>query len=225
MELQLFEIDNGDCPYLNGRKWRSYVFCTRELDSSVYEFLLNQGFRRSGTAFYRNNCTNCKLCVPIRVMVNTFRPSRSQKRTVGKNRDTIITLHKIGYDENSFDLFNRYLNSRFGTKTTRTEYREFLAQSAIETRMIKYHHYSRLIGLGWIDVLPRSLSSVYFAFHPEYANRSLGVFSILQEIKLAKSLNKEFLHLGFWVRGCSAMEYKRQYRPHQLLINEEWIQW
>ena len=224
MELKLFEADNGDCPYLDSRKWCSHMFCTRDLSGSAYEYLLNCGFRRSGFVFYRNNCPACKLCVPIRIMVNTFTPTRSQKKTVRKNRETDVTLHKIGYDHESFALYQKYASERFGTETTQQEYRESLVQSAIDTRMVKYRHGSRLIGIGWIDVLPRSLSSVYFAFDPKYARRSLGVYSILWEIEMAKYWGKDFLHLGFWVRGCSSMEYKSRYKPHQLLINEEWIQ-
>lgn len=224
MELKLFEVDNGTCPYLDGRQWRSHIFLALNLDAPIYEILLNRGFRRSGTAFYKNSCVDCKMCVPIRIAVNTFRPSKSQKRTIRKNRETTTTLHRIGYDESGFDLYKRYTSNRFGTEMTEEDYREILTESPIETKLLKYHHNSRLIGIGWIDVLPRSLSSVYFAFEPEYSDRRLGVYSILREIELARSLNKEFLHLGFWVRGCPSMEYKKQYKPHQLLLNGEWIQ-
>ena len=220
MELELFEADNGECPYLDNRRWCSYVFYTNEL----YESLLSHGFRRSGFAFYRNNCPGCKLCVPIRIMVNAFKPSKSQKRALKKNDDIEFSQHSIGFDEESFELYKKYSIDRFQTDVTYEGYRDFLTRSAVDTRIIKYHHHARLIGISWIDILPRSLSSVYFAFDPEFAHRSLGVYSILKEIDLAKNLQKESLHLGFWVRGCVTMKYKKKYNPHQLLINDEWVQ-
>ena len=89
--------------------------------------------------------------------------------------------------------------------------------------MMRYYLGNKLVGVGWLDVLPRSLSSVYFAYDLEFSKRRLGVFSVLKEIELAKELHLSYLHLGFWVNDCKAMNYKFQFKPHELLINDIWI--
>lgn len=88
--------------------------------------------------------------------------------------------------------------------------------------MLRYYLESTLVGVGWLDVLPNSLSSVYFAFDPAYQKRRLGVFSVLKEIELAKKLHKPFLHMGFWVCDCKSMKYKDEYRPYELLVGGKW---
>lgn len=223
MDIRIFEADNGDCPYLPDRKWYSLVFYANSLHSGIYENLLDQGFRRSGTVFYKNNCVDCKSCIPIKIPVDLFKISRSQKRTLKQNRDVTIAESALNFDNESFNLYRKFSETRFSTPVLEKEYQEFLMQSAVDTKMMKYYIGKRLVGLGWIDILVNSISSVYFAFDPDESKRSLGVFSVLKEIELAKSLNKHYLHLGFWVKDCQTMKYKAQYQPHLLLVNNEWL--
>ena len=222
MELQLYEANNGDCPYLENRKWHSHLFKTNNLDTSIYESLIDYGFRRSGTLFYRNNCPDCQECVSLRVLVNAFKPSRSQKRVWKKNNDITVTRHPVEFDQETYALYARYSLWKHDSRTTETSFDDFLIKSAVDTIMMKYHLGSELAGVGWVDILPHSVSSVYYAFHPDFSKRSLGVFSVMKEIELARLLNKPLLHMGFWVNNCSSMDYKQHYRPYELLINSRW---
>lgn len=222
MELQLFESNNGDCPYLDNREWCSFMFKADTLDSGLYESLIDSGFRRSGQFFYKNNCKNCNECISIRILVKNFKMSRSQSRVWKKNQDMAVSLQQIAFDQDSYELYYRYSLWKHGIRPTEEGYHDFLVRSAVDTQMMKYYHGSVFAGVGWIDVLPQSLSSVYFAFNPDYHKRSLGVFSLLKEIELARLLNKSILHMGFWVRDCPTMMYKKKYKPNQLLINGKW---
>ena len=223
MDIKVFQADNGDCPYLKKRRWCSFVFYSDSLHPGIYESLLDLGFRRSGTVFYKNNCPNCKLCIPIKIPVDIFQLSKSQKRVLRRNQDIIITEEPLTFDKESFNLHKKFSRQRFSTEVKEGEFREFLAQSAVDTIMMKYYLDDSLIGVGWVDVLVNALSSVYFSFDLEVSKRSLGVYSLLKEIELAKSLNKHYLHLGFWIKNCQTMEYKAKYHPHLLLINDEWV--
>ena len=77
-----------------------------------------------------------------------------------------------------------------------------------------------LIGIGWTDILPNSLSSVYFAFDPDHSFRRLGVFSLLKELELCRKLQKKWLQLGFWIEDNHKMSYKNQYKPCQILVKD-----
>jgi arginine-tRNA-protein transferase len=64
------------------------------------------------------------------------------------------------------------------------------------------------------------VSSVYFYFDPAESNRSLGNFGALVEIEYARRLKIPHWYLGFWVKGCRAMEYKANFKPHELLHSD-----
>ena len=74
-----------------------------------------------------------------------------------------------------------------------------------------------LIGVGICDVCEESLSSVYFYFDPGERKRGLGTFSAMWEIAWAGEAGIPFYYLGYWVRGCGAMEYKANFRPCEVL--------
>lgn len=223
MELELFEANNGKCPYLPGRQWCSYTFRAFSLENSVYESLLSLGFRRSGYYFYKNNCPGCRECISIRVPVNQLKLSKSQRKTWNRNQDLSVTWHPAKFDDEGYTLYQSYSTQKHGSESSEKNYCDFLIESAVDTFMMRYYLDSKLIGIGWIDILPNSLSSVYFAYDLDYSKRRLGVFSVLKEVELARQLNKRFLHLGFWVDNCDTMSYKEQYRPHELLVDDRWV--
>ncbi|HIP46328.1 MAG TPA: arginyltransferase, partial [Campylobacterales bacterium] len=75
----------------------------------------------------------------------------------------------------------------------------------------------KLVGVDLIDVLEDGISSIYFFYDPDYSNLSLGTFSLLYQIKLAKILELEWIYLGYWVEGCKAFAYKPNFKPQQIL--------
>ncbi len=224
MQITLVQIDNGACPYLADRTWVSKAFQSSALASELYEQLIDNGWRRSGTVFYRNACPGCNLCIPLRVPVDCFRPSRSQRRVNRRNSDLTVTVEELRYREDVFELYRAYQQYQHDRNDDSSEaaFVEFLCRSPVPTRMMLYHLGDKLVGTGWVDLLPGSVSSVYFAFHPEAAARSLGTYSIMQEIAYARENERPYLHLGFFVPGSRKMEYKARFRPNEALIDGAW---
>ena len=87
-----------------------------------------------------------------------------------------------------------------------------------------YRVSDRLVGAGWVDLLPDGVSSVYFAFDPDESRRSLGIFSMVEEMRLARALGKQWLYLGFYVPGSPKMVYKGAFRPREFAIHGEWTE-
>ena len=81
-----------------------------------------------------------------------------------------------------------------------------------------YYSEGQLMAVGLIDEMPRSLSSIYFFFDPEFAHLSPGVFSALCEIELARRLGKEHVYFGYCVPGCQSLTYKALFRPHEVMV-------
>lgn len=100
-------IDAGPCPYLPGRHFQAFV-AAEVVDAGLYRVLLDNRFRRNGTAFYRPHCPGCEACVPLRIAVAGFAPRRDQRRIWRRNADLTFTWHERGHDDERVALWRRY---------------------------------------------------------------------------------------------------------------------
>jgi arginine-tRNA-protein transferase len=82
---------------------------------------------------------------------------------------------------------------------------------------MRYFREETLVGVGLIDLLPHSLSSIYFYHAPDWRPDGPGTFSMLCEIELARQRQLDFVYLGYWIRDCQSMAYKNRFVPHELL--------
>ena len=106
----VYHTHNGPCPYRAVGQWDNLTFYADQLPIETYETLLGKGFRRSGTSIYHPACENCRLCIPMRVHVPSFQPSRSQKRTQRKNQDLRIEHVPVVFREDVFELYDAIRN-------------------------------------------------------------------------------------------------------------------
>jgi arginine-tRNA-protein transferase len=221
----LFRGEEHSCPYLPGRTAQSVFTFPMDVDAQTYQRMMDAGFRRSGDFFYRPDCVGCRACLPIRVPVQRFAPTRSQRRAGRRNRDLTIETAEPRADDERWELFRRYQAYQHDTEmiSTREEYYSFFCASPIKTLEMCYRLNGRLVGVGIVDVCSASLSSVYFFFEPDCAQRSLGVFSARCEIEETRRRGLPHWYLGYFVRGCAKMEYKVRYQPHEFLhVDGSW---
>ena len=91
--LQFYTTAEYPCSYLSEHLARSEVAAPAHLiDAPVYSRLIEQGFRRSGLFTYRPKCRDCAACLPIRVDVANFAPSRNHRRILRQHNDLISTV-------------------------------------------------------------------------------------------------------------------------------------
>ena len=186
----------------------------------VYQALMDAGFRRSGRLVYQPACPGCRACRPIRVMVEQFAPSKSQRRCWRRNSDLQVSVAAPVPTDEKYDLYRRYLREWHGTaeEASRPDFEAFLYQSPVQTIEFTYRNVrGDLLAVGICDICPLSISSVYCYFDPRHARRGLGTFSALREIEYARTTQLQWYYLGYWVRGCVSMEYKTDFSPYQLL--------
>lgn len=223
--LPLLRGDEHPCAYLPDRI-AADVFTfpgLAEVDSRLYEKMMDRGFRRSGSFFYKPVCETCRECVPIRVPVARFEPSRSQRRVLKRNADVRVEAMGSADDDEHFAVYERYQRARHPTKPAgdRADYERFLCDSPIDTLALDFRVRERLIGVSILDACPNSLSSVYFYYDPDESKRSPGVFSALCEIQECRRRGLAYWYVGFRIRGCPKMEYKTRFRPYELLRMDE----
>src|SRR3546814_6574121 len=75
---QFFATSPVACPYLAGGVERKLVVRLEDPESaSLFADLSRAGFRRSPAFAYRPACRGCRMCVPVRIAVERFAPTRS----------------------------------------------------------------------------------------------------------------------------------------------------
>lgn len=225
--IRLFATHPHQCSYLEGEDATTvFVDPNQKMDGQLYRQLSELGFRRSGGHVYRPQCAECQACIPARIPVSLFEPSRQQKRCWKRNRDLDISpLDSIDDDEH-YELYARYISERHSDgdmyPATRSQFRSFLTSEWGITRYLELRLGGRLAAVVVCDQMENALSAVYTYFDPDLHRRSLGTHGILLQIQHARQLELDYLYLGYWIKACAKMNYKSQFRPLELLINRRW---
>jgi len=221
------DTDESPCSYLEGRMHAQQSLKVPRIPGAHAGEFMAHGFRRLGHVFYRMRCPECSECIPLRVPVAGFAPSRSQRRVRRRNRDVTVdhapAIRPVR--DEVFDLYHRYLAYQHpGTIQFRD--RESMEacfyEEGTDTLEISYRVAGRLMGVSIVDICDWSWSSVYHFFEPDLARRSPGVFSVLAEIEMCRRIGVPHYYLGYWIAGCPAMAYKADYRPCEILVGGAW---
>lgn len=214
------------CSYLDHELERLLVVLDQSFyQTSQFERLLSLGFRRSGDQIYRPHCPSCEQCKAMRLPVMRFKASKSQKRK--SNKAAHFTM-KISHQPqaNYYPLYERYINERHSDgamfPANYEQYESFLTCHWLDTDYIELWDKDTLIAVAVTDSLENSLSAIYTFFDPDYEQYSLGVVMILKQIERCLSQNKQFLYLGYQIDQCQKMNYKNQYQPNEVLLDNIW---
>jgi len=215
------------CSYLADRHSTIlFVDPQRKLADGEYGGFVRQGFRRSGDLVYRPHCQQCGACVPVRVPVARFLPSRSQRRCWSRNADLEVFEMPVRFDDGHFELYRRYQVSRHPDSGMNDadpqKYLGFLASRQVETVMYEMRERNRIVAVAVADVLSDGLSAVYTFFDPDLPRRGLGVFSVLWEIEQVRRRGHDYLYLGYWIRQSPKMSYKIKYQPLESYLSGQW---
>jgi len=196
------------------------------LQQDHYSFLATKGFRRSGNNIYRPHCEQCSLCIPVRLDVNKFKPSKQQKRCKNKNKNITVFSHPAQYNEDHFQLYSRYLLSRHPDggmdPLSKEAYRDIISSQWSHSELLEFRSDQKLVAVAVIDRLKDGLSAVYTFFDPELPGLSLGILAIQHEIELARKRHLRWLYLGYWNPASQKMSYKVRFQPLQYFVDGQW---
>jgi len=213
-----------ECAYLPGKKTRMYYRYIPNATKKLASALIQRGWRRFGHSYFHPICAGCNECKSIRIDAFDFKPSKSQRRAMKKNAQTQIHLQKPTLTHEHVELYNRFHKFKEGKSGWKysemdlwTYYEEFVVGAHDFGKEVLYFRDGKLIGVDLIDILDDGISSIYFFYDPNYRHLSLGIYSLLIQIELAKELGLRWIYLGYWVDGCASFAYKTQFRPHQML--------
>lgn len=230
---QFFLTPGGPCPYLPGRIERKvFARLAGGLAQPLNEALTNSGFRRSQMIAYRPACDGCSACISVRIVVDDFAPSRSQKRIRKRSSDLVRTEVPAEATREQFALLRTYLDSRHAgggmSDMGLFDYVAMVEETPVTTHLVEYRlkrgndEQGTLIATALTDVLRDGLSMVYSFYHPGEIARSLGSYMINDHIEAARSRGLSYVYLGYWIAGSAKMDYKSKFRPLEALGTEGW---
>jgi len=208
-----------------------------ERAAELNDLLTHGGFRRSQSIAYRPACESCRACISVRVVVEDFRPTRSMRRVLDRNRDIVGEMRVGVPTSEQYTVFRSYLDQRHRdggmADMTVLDYAMMVEDSHVETRIVEYRRRGpdsaingrgsgALLAVALTDVLGDGLSMVYSFFESEHSSRSLGTFMILDHLARARRMGLPYVYLGYWVQGSRKMDYKGRFLPQERLSPEGW---
>ena len=226
--LKFYATQAHPCSYLPTEQATTlFLDPSQPMDAQVYAELSEVGFRRSGDHLYRPHCQNCSACVPARLPAADFTPNRQQRRIHSRNADLQVQAARPTFSEEYYDLYARYIEQRHADgdmyPPNREQFSTFLVRDLPFSRFYEFRLNGRLLAVAVTDVLPNGLSAVYTFYDPDEEHRSLGRYAILWQIAETARLGLHALYLGYWIKNCRKMNYKTQYRPTELFVNQRWV--
>jgi len=230
--LNFYRTGPMPCPYRAGQIERNLFTELLGPYGSIasielHDHLTKAGFRRSHTVVYRPACPSCNACVPVRIPAAQFAPSKSQARTITRNRDLTMTFVRTEPTEEQFALFSAYQRHRHAggdmAAMSFTDYHAMVDDALGQTRLAEFRDPDgRLVGACLTDFLRDALSAVYSFFDPDEDSRSLGNYIVLSLIEYAERQDLDHVYLGYWIADSPKMSYKARFRPLEALGPDGW---
>jgi arginine-tRNA-protein transferase len=225
ISLYSFIAPPSQCGYLPEQQWSLEYEFFLAMQPADYLLRMKEGWRRFGHMVFRPRCPTCNRCQSLRVSAATFTPSRSQRRAAKANEDDVrLVIREPSVSTAKLRLYDRYHEHQADTKgwplhapKNADDYRQSFVENPFVTEEWCYYLASRLIGVGYVDVLPEGLSAIYFYYEPDLRERALGTWNVLSLLEEVRRRGLPYLYLGYYVEGCPSLEYKASYRPNEVL--------
>lgn len=232
-KLQFYVTTPYACGYIAKNKAQSLIATpAASVNADTYSELITQGFRRSGELAYRPHCESCIKCVPVRLVLAQFTPTRSQKRAFKQHANLTANILPLAFHQTHFELYAAYQALRHAEdapeknndeKSEEQQYREFICQSNVESIMVEFKDVEGQVKMvSIVDIISSGSSAVYTFYDATEQKASYGTYGIMWLANWTQALKLPYLYLGYWVQESQKMAYKQKFTTQEKLINGQW---
>lgn len=181
----------------------------------VFDDYMAEGWRLLGTAMVRHNYSICrgKFCrtIPLRVRLQEFSPSKSQRKLLRRNQYLMHEIRPISITPEHERIFTLH-SERFSERRPNQIW-SFLGANAhrepVHGKQIDIYTPSReLIASSFLHVGHEAVSGTYCFFDPDYSALSLGAYTMLLELVRMKEAGYLFYYHGYTYDVPSQFDYK-----------------
>lgn len=203
-------------------------FIAWQVPPAEMDRLWSEGWRHFGPLFYRyaqaQHGGRLMDVRPLRVNLELFQPSRSQRRVHRKNADLTMRVQPPHIDELRRALFHRH-KARF-VENVPDSLEDFLGvEPSIGpclTLEVGLYAHDRLVAASYMDVGAGAVSSIYAFFDPIEEDRSLGIATMLAEMAWARDRGCRYYYPGYAYAQPSHYDYKKQFSGLESFDWEAW---
>jgi leucyl-tRNA---protein transferase len=202
----------GDPPFVNEQ------FLADTVSPGRLDALLADGWRHFGNQFFRYSYAfyemDLRKVVPLRVRLENFTLSKSQRRTLKRNADLVTVVRPIEITAVGEELFHRH-KRRFKIGVPESIYDFVSLKPSIEpceAFEIAVYDDRRVVALSYFDIGASASSGIYAMFDPDLSQRRLGIFTLLKEIEFSIAAGKTFYYQGYAYEEESFYDYKKRIR-------------
>ncbi|MEZ5385924.1 MAG: GNAT family N-acetyltransferase [Prosthecobacter sp.] len=195
------------------------AFICDSVPAEIMDQLWAMGWRHFGTYFFRYSTQFleggiAQTIMPLRIDLEACTFSKSQRRVLKKNTDLRSEVTPAQLDDVTQAIFQSH-RQRFRSNVP-DSLETFVGPDPgggpCECRMIRVYDDTRLVAASFLDFGQHAASSVYAVFEPEYAVRSLGIYTLLLEVEHCRQAGLRWLYPGYATHESSAYDYKKQFR-------------
>lgn len=185
------------------------------LEPEAFDHILGHGWRLLGFSMIRHNFAACRgrICstIPLRIRLDAdLNFSKSQRRLLRRNAHLKVQKGPIEITAEKERLFHLH-TSRFRDGQPLSIF-SFLNPAAHEVPVTGQEYAifdgPNLIACSFFHLGETALSATYCFFDPTYDRYSLGTYTMLLELQLAKEMGKKYYYHGYCYDVPSQFDYK-----------------
>ncbi|MEM1319282.1 MAG: hypothetical protein AAGG75_03445 [Bacteroidota bacterium] len=191
------------------------IYQPKKLTAQALDRFLERGWFRMGQMIFTCHllCFHDELYSTVwtRLALSNYTFKRRLRKLMRRNnRRFDIRIRKAVFDSDKERLYQMHTN-RFEGYVADSLLESLQGEETINiynTYEIAVYDGKRLAAVSFFDIGERSLASIMGLYDPAYSQYSLGIFTMLMEIKFGLEHDKHFYYPGYVVPGYSKFDYK-----------------
>ncbi len=207
------------------------IYSPRSLSKKRLDQHLAQGWFRSCNSLFKPHVAFLDNLlsdiVHIRLKLDGYKIGKRQLKRYNQvlNRFTVKTGF-LNIDQDKEALYDAHKAKFKGYifNSLRQVVYDFHPDGIFDTREVAIYNGEELIGFSFFDVGERTMASIISIYNPAYEKYSLGMFTMMEEIKLAQKSNMNFYYPGYIFDNNPAFDYKIR-KENMQYLNPKTTRW